>query len=416
MQALVFNCGSSSLKFELVELDSSLKNRRTIARGKVEEIGRRSTHTFAEPGGLKTSGARPLADHRTAATFALSWLSARKPDLARSLDVVAHRIVHGGEELTGARLVDRRVIESLERASQFAPLHNPPALSVMRAMQSELPGVPAVVLADTAFHHTLAPEARRYALPWALAERYGIRRFGFHGIGHAWMAERAAELVGKSLDRLNLVTMHLGAGCSAAAIRGGRSVDTSMGLTPLEGLVMGTRSGDLDPAIVTYLAAREKIAPAEIERILNHESGLLGVSGISDDLRELTRAAQKHPNGRAVLALGMFCHRARKYLGAYLAVAGPCDAIAFGGGIGENADHIRKRICAGLEWLGLAIDPRRNRAANGCERRISADGSRIAAYVIPLDEELYIARAALRLVAPRRVARRRGKTRSRRRL
>jgi acetate kinase len=402
MQALVFNCGSSSLKFELVELDASLKNRRTLARGKVEEIGRRSTHAFVGPDGVKSAGARPMRDHREAGVFALSWLKARTPGLARNLDVVAHRVVHGGEELTGPRLIDRQVNVALERASEFAPLHNPPALAVISAIRSELRAVPEAVVADTAFHHTILPEARHYAIPRALAERYGIRRFGFHGIGHAWMAERVAAMTGKPLGRLNLVTMHLGAGCSAAAIRRGRSIDTSMGLTPLEGLVMGTRSGDLDPAIVTFLAAREKIAPEEIERILNHESGLLGVSGVSDDLREVERAARKDPRGRAALALAIFCHRARKYLGAYLAVAGPCDAIAFGGGIGENADRIRMRICAGLEWLGLAIDPKRNRAANGREARISAGRSRVAAYVVPLDEELYIARAALRLVAPRR--------------
>ncbi len=399
MRALVFNCGSSSLKFELVELDSALAGRRAIARGKVEEIGGRTAHEFAGPPGHGKRGAHPMRDHREAAEFALSWLRSFTPGLARTLDVAAHRIVHGGEAITGPRLVDRAVSDALERASEFAPLHNPPALSVMRAMQAALPDVPSAVVADTAFHHTLSPAARHYALPHELAARYGIRRFGFHGIGHAWMTERAAALTGRPVDQVNLVTMHLGAGCSAAAIRAGRSVDTSMGLTPLEGLVMGTRSGDLDPAIVTYLAAHAKIAPEEIERMLNHESGLLGLSGLSADVRELRRAAGEQGGERAALALAVFCHRARKYLGAYLAVAGPPDAVAFGGGIGEHADWLRARICAGLEWLGMEIDPERNRHANGREALISADRSRIAVAVIPLDEELYIARAALKLVA-----------------
>ena len=400
MQALVFNCGSSSLKFELVALDPRLGERRTRARGRVEQIGEDSAYLFRGPDGVERKEQKAFRDHASAAIFSLEWLQSVAGSLDGALSAVGHRVVHGGEEISGPRVVDDRVMEALERASRFAPLHNPPAISVIRATAQRLAGVPAVVLADTAFHATLAPEARTYAIPCELAERHGIRRFGFHGLGHAWMLERYAELAGRKAESLNLITLHLGAGCSATAIRGGRSLDTSMGLTPLEGLMMATRSGDLDPAIVTYLAAHEKIAPDEIERILNYESGMLGVSGLSDDPRELKRAADSG-NAHAALAIDMFCHRARKYVGAYAAALGQPDAIVFGGGIGENADWMRARILAGLKWLGIELDPERNRGAVGREGRISTDGSKIAVHVIPLDEELYIARAALRLVSER---------------
>ena len=396
MKALVFNCGSSSLKFELIELEESLRGRKTLARGNFEEIGEHSTHKFTGPDGKEVSGAASVANHKDAALGALSWMESLEGKPLANLSVVAHRVVHGGE-IEEPRIADDAVIAALERASQFAPLHNPLAISVLLAVKARLPQVPSVVVTDTAFHRHLPAAAKTYAIPFDLAEKYGIHRYGFHGIGHAWMMERYGEITGKNPRDLNLVTFHLGGGCSAAAIRGGRSVDTSMGLTPLEGLVMGTRSGDLDPAIVTWLATNAKIAPAEIDRILNHKSGMRGISGLSDDLRELKEAADQS-DPRATLAIEVFCHRARKYLGAYLAIAGETEAVIFGGGIGENADFIRERICADLEWIGLEIDRERNRNGSGKETRISSDKSRIAIYVIPLDEELYIARAAIRLL------------------
>jgi acetate kinase len=397
VRALIFNCGSSSLKFKLVELNEQLTEPRTVARGKVEQIGEESDYRFRGPDGGEAKDSKPFSDHAEAARFALEWLESAVGQMRGTLSVVGHRVVHGGEEITAARVVDERAIEALERASKFAPLHNPVAIAVVRAVRSELGQVPEVVIADTAFHTTLAPESRNYAIPRELAERHGIRRFGFHGLGHGWMLERYAELSGRAPETVNLVTLHLGAGCSATAIRNGRSVDTSMGLTPLEGLMMATRSGDLDPAIVTYLSAHEEIPPEEIERILNHESGMLGVSGLSDDLRELKRAADAG-HERAALAIDMFCYRVRKYIGAYLAACGRPDAIIFGGGIGENADWLRERILAGLEWMGIDVDSARNRGAIGREQRISTDSSPVEVHVIPLNEELYIARAALRLV------------------
>jgi acetate kinase len=399
MKALVFNCGSSSLKFELFELDKSSHASKVLASGKVEEIGvgdHAKTH-FIGPDSKESRAAAPASNHKDAALHALDWLAALASKPLDGLDIIAHRVVHGGGEVEEPRLVDESVYAALERAKQFAPLHNPIAVSVMRAVSERLPKVPAAVVTDTAFHRDLPPAARTYALPYELADRYGIRRYGFHGIGHAWMMERYAEITGKNPDDLNLITFHLGAGCSACAIRGGKSVDTSMGLTPLEGLVMATRSGDLDPAIVTWLASNAKIAPAEIDRMLNNDSGMKGISGISDDMRELEKAADAGDQ-RAALALEVFCHRARKYLGAYLAIPGPPEAIIFSGGIGEHSTRAREKICADLEWLGIEIDRERNREARGEETRISTDTSRIAIYVIAMNEELYIARSALHLL------------------
>ncbi len=305
--------------------------------------------------------------------------------------------MHGGPELTAPAIVDERVIRALDAAAVFDPLHYPPAIATLRAAAARLAGVPSIVVADTFFHQTIPDYAREYAIPRQLAERYRIRRYGFHGLAHAWMMERYAELRGAPGRELNLITLQLGAGCSAAAIRAGRSIDTSMGLTPLEGLMMATRSGDLDPAIISFLAEHEGAPASRIEALLNHDSGLRGVSGISGDLREV-EAAARAGNRDAALAIRMFCYRVRKYIGAYLAALGRADAIIFGGGIGEHGVAVRAEICAELEPLGIALDPARNQAAIGREERISADRSRIEVYVIPVDEALYMARAAERLL------------------
>jgi len=396
MKALVFNCGSSSLKFELFDFDADLRAHRSLASGKVEEIGADAKATFISPDAKPIREPAPAETHPHAAMHALSWMQSLPSKPLDGLGIVAHRVVHGGGEIEEPRIADSDVFAALERAAQFAPLHNPLAIGVMRAVRDNLPKVPVAVVTDTAFHRDMPPASHTYALPHELAQRYRIRRYGFHGIGHAWMMERYGEIIGKLSRELNLITFHLGAGCSACAIRGGKSVDTSMGLTPLEGLVMATRSGDLDPAIVTWLATNAKIAPKEIDRILNHDSGTKAISGLSDDMRELEKAADAG-NHRAKLAIEVFCHRARKYLGAYLAIAPMPEAIIFSGGIGEHSTRVRERVCADLEWMGIAIDRDRNRNAHG-EARISSDASRIAIHVIPMNEELYIARSALRLL------------------
>jgi acetate kinase len=399
MLILVFNCGSSSLKFELLEFNPAARARgRTHARGEYQDIGHpASTRVLIDETGQKTIDELAVRDHQAAALDALAHLQATQDKL--DLAAVAHRVVHGGEHVREPAVADEGVMRALEQASKFAPLHNPPALATLRAVREKVPSATTVVVTDTAFHATMPAHARTYAIPRELSAKHGIRRFGFHGIGHAYMLERYAEVTGIAKESLNLITIQLGAGCSVAAIEKGRSVETSMGLTPLEGLVMSTRSGDIDPAIFGYLARNENMTVEQVEHMLNHRSGLLGISGLSDDMRDLLAAARENPNSPAALAISVFVHRTRKYLGAYLAVLGRVDGIVFGGGIGEHASEIRTNVCAGLETLGIKLDPCANQAAQGSEAEISAADARVKAYVIPLDEELYIARAAARLIA-----------------
>jgi acetate kinase len=394
LRILVFNCGSSTLKFELIELDAPGQAGRSVARGVVDRIGPEAHLTIERHAYPKIDRDEAVASHAEAAGSILDALA----DEDHALDAVAHRIVHGGDRVTAPCIATTDVLAALDEASRFAPLHNPPALKTLRAVQQRFPGLSTIVVADTSFHRTMPPYASTYAIPRAMAARHGIRRFGFHGVGHAWMLERYAALSGRPASALNLITLQLGAGCSIAAIRAGLSVDTSMGLTPLEGLMMATRSGDLDPAILGYLGRAEQLTPDQVEHVLNFDSGLLGVSGRSKDMRELEQAAPS--DEAAELALAMFSYRVRKYIGAYLAALGHADAVVFGGGIGEHSAPMRARICAGLEALGIHFDPERNAAPDSGERCFSADGSPIALWVIPLNEELYIAHAAARLLAP----------------
>jgi acetate kinase len=394
LRILVFNCGSSTLKFELIELDATGDDGHTAARGVVDRIGPDADLTIEHDGHPRIDHREAVADHAGAAGLVLDALSSK--DLV--LDAIAHRIVHGGDQVTRPSIATTGVLEALDDASRFAPLHNPPALKTLRAVQQRFPSLPMVVVADTSFHRSMPPHASTYAIPREMAARHGIHRFGFHGAGHAWMLERYAALSGRPASALNLITLQLGAGCSVAAIRAGVSVDTSMGLTPLEGLMMATRSGDLDPAILSYLGRAEHLTPDQVEHLLNYESGLLGVSRRSKDMRELEQAAST--DEAAELALAMFSYRTRKYIGAYLAALGRCDAIVFGGGIGEHSAPMRARICTGLDNLGIHFDEARNATPSSDERCFSAGGSPIALWVIPLNEELYIARAAARLLAP----------------
>jgi acetate kinase len=387
---LVFNCGSSTLKFELIEFASGHDGGQTVARGMADRIGADSHLSLTRGDTVIVDRNVAVASHAEAAGLVLDALNEKL-----KLDAVAHRIVHGGERIVEPAIANEEVLEALEEASRFAPLHNPPALNLLREMRHRLPKTPMIVVADTAFHSHMPREARTYALPEKVAARHAIRRFGFHGTGYAWMLDRYAARSGRASDSLNLITLQLGAGCSAAAIRNGVSVDTSMGLTPLEGLMMATRSGDLDPAIVSYLARAENLSAEQVVHLLNYDSGLLGISG-HKDMRELEHAAPH--DERSALALEMFAYRARKYIGAYAAVLGRVDAVVFGGGIGEHSVPMRERICANLEKLGILLDPARNRAAETGERRISADQSTVEVWVIPVNEELYIARAAARLL------------------
>jgi acetate kinase len=308
-------------------------------------------------------------------------------------------VVHGGEKFVYSTLVTDDVRRSLQSLTDLAPLHNPHNLRGIDAARAALgPGVPQVAVFDTAFHHSLPEHAYLYALPYQLYRRYGVRRYGFHGTSHRYVAHRYRQITGRARENTRIITLHLGNGASACAIVAGNSVDTSMGFTPLEGLVMGTRTGDLDPAILDFLAAKEGLSLHDMDTLLNKQSGLVGISGLTSDMRDLLAEEREHGDRRARLAIEIFCYRARKYIGAYLAAMNGADAIAFAGGIGENSPEIRARICRGLEWLGIHVDDSANQASGSPERRFNATGSRVELWVIPTDEELLIARDTWRLI------------------
>jgi acetate kinase len=322
-------------------------------------------------------------------------------DLRGGIEAVGHRVVHGGERYVESTVITEQVEAGIDALSELAPLHNPACLAGIRGAKAVMGStVPMVAVFDTAFHRTMPEVARRYAIPFDVAERHHICRYGFHGIAHASLASGYAVCTGKSQQGTRLITLQLGNGCSVAAIADGKSVDTSMGFTPLEGLVMGTRSGDVDASIVTYLSEREKVEPAEVEGWLNERSGLLGLSGRSNDMRELLRAAEQEHDRHAEFAIDLFCYRARKYVGGYLAVLGGAEAIVFGGGIGENAPEIRRRICEGMEWCGISLQADRNRAAVGLNAgsaaKISTEDSQLSVYVVAADEETWIAKETAR--------------------
>jgi acetate kinase len=387
VNVLALNCGSSSVKFRLlaVQATASLDAVHPLAGGVVDRLGAAARLTFERDGRAERSE-EPVTDHAEAVARVLGWLATGAEDI----EAVGHRIVHGGARFTTPTPIDDAVLEALEGLEALAPLHNRPSLVGVRACREVLgPALPMVAVFDTAFHALLPERAAQYAIPWEVARRHGIRRFGFHGLSYAWAARRAAALLGRPADGLRLVALHLGSGCSAAAIRDGVSVDTSMGLTPLEGLVMRTRSGDVDPALLGYLVRAEGVNVAEVESWLNERSGLLGLAGGSGDVRELL--AREPDDPRARLALDIFCHRARKYLGAYLAVLEGADAVVFTGAMGAHQPEIRRRIAAGFEWAGLALDPRANAGTLGTEGVISAEGSALRALVVPADEERVIA-------------------------
>jgi acetate kinase len=368
MNVLVLNAGSSSLKFRLGRLEDRDAVVQELARGIVERIG--------------TNYAAAVGD-------VVGRIGARKDP--GSVDAVGHRVVHGGSRFVRPAVIDDTVVGAIEALEDLAPLHNGPSLAVIRACRAAFGrDVPMVAVFDTAFHATLPEHAYRYAIPYEMAQRHGIRRFGFHGTSYRHVVARYRDIAGPRTGDAALIVFHLGNGCSVTAIRNGVSIDTSMGFTPLEGLVMGTRAGDLDPALVDYLARKERVSTAEVERWLNERSGLLGLSGYSADMRDLL--LREHSDPRARLAVEVFCYRARKYLGAYLAALGGAAAVVFTGGIGEHQPEVRARICAGMAWCGLVLDHEQNAKVLGVEGDIGAATSIIRAFVIPTDEEAIIAR------------------------
>jgi acetate kinase len=400
MKILVVNCGSSTLKFQLIETAAAPKSTADdvkLARGIVDRIGGVASFRFETPGSIEKQESGAVRDHEEAVGKVIECLKSR-PGLP-DFDAVGHRVVHGGDRFTTSVCIDEQVIDALDSLCEIAPLHNPASVSGIRAARSVLGATtPMVAAFDTSFHRTLPEYASTYAIPHELSTKHRIRRYGFHGLAHQYSVLRYGELTGTAKEQINVVTIHLGNGCSACAIRGGESLDTSMGFTPLEGLVMGTRSGDLDPALVSYLAQEEKVDAAEVEHWLNKRSGLLGISGLSNDMRELIAAYDANP--RARLAVEVFCYRTRKYLGAYLAVVGEAEAVIFSGGIGENTPMVREKICANMEWCGLKLDASANSKIMGKDGRISTADSKLNAFVVHTDEELIIARETARLVVP----------------
>lgn len=407
MNVLVLNSGSSSLKFQVIATDTERINQGKddrLCRGEIEGLGGLSTIQVKYRTGPTKKIALQLSGIGTALNYLVQYLVSEDSGIAEirgksDVHAIGHRVVHGGELFRESAVVDDHVLKGIADCADLAPLHNPDNLRGIVACR-ELFGesVPQVAVFDTAFHHSLPKRAYLYALPYELYEKYRIRRYGFHGTSHRYVAGRYSALRNLTQEQTNLITMHLGNGCSAAAITKGVSVDTSMGLTPLEGLVMGTRSGDLDPAVVGFIGKKNNLSALEVEKLLNEKSGLLGISGFTNDMRTLQLKIKDGSENRAELAIEMFCYRARKYIGAYLAALGGADAIVFTGGIGENSPQIRAKICEGMEWAGLRIDPARNDAAIGVEIVISTDDSKLLAYVLPTDEELLIAQDTVRLV------------------
>ncbi len=392
MRILVINCGSSSIKYKLygVEVGDSL------AEGIIEGIGTPSARHRHRVEDWETAVEVAVVDYRSGVSRIVEALSewGPTPPVADSREIVGvgHRVVHGGERFSSSVIINPSVMEAIEALDSLAPLHNPANRAGIEAAGNLLPKAVGVAVFDTAFFSTLPERAYRYAVPAQWWSRHGVRRYGFHGISHRYLVERASEVLGK--PRPNLVTFHLGAGASACAVRDGRAVDTSMGMTPLEGLVMGTRSGDLDPAVVFHLM-KAGLSASEIRRGLEREGGLLGLSGISSDFRRLTEATRAG-NPSAALAVEIFVHRIRRYLGAFLVQAAPCDGVVFSGGIGENSLEVRRMVISDLESMGLVLDPSRNAVTGG--RRISTEGSPIPIWVLPTDEESLIARDTVRLV------------------
>ncbi len=389
MKILVLNAGSSSLKFELFDMPAE----RALASGLVERIGGEGSRLVWRADGDEIVVERSIDDHALGLELVLQVLTDGPSAPLESLGqvgAVGHRVVHGGEAFAHPVRIDAEVEAAIEDHAELAPLHNPPNLLGIRVARRVLPEVPHVAVFDTAFHQTLPPEAYLYALPYDQYTQGRVRRYGFHGTSHRFVASRAAALLGRPLEGLRLVSCHLGNGASIAAIDGGRSVDTSMGLTPLEGLVMGTRCGDLDPAIPLFLQRERGMSAEQVDRLLNKQSGMLGLSGISNDLRSIERAAQAG-EPRARLALDVYCYRIRKYVGAYTAVLGRVDALVFTAGVGENSDLVRAGVLEGLAPMGYALEPAKNEGLRGREADISAAGSRSRILVVPTDEERMIA-------------------------
>jgi acetate kinase len=396
MKVLVINCGSSSLKYQLINME----NEHVLAMGICERIGIEGSFLKHQPGdAAKITIETPMPTHMEAIQSVINALIDPNHGVIKNMNeinAVGHRVVHAGEKYATSVVLSKEVIDALTECIELAPLHNPPNIIGIEACEKIMPGVPMVGVFDTAFHQTMPKQAYIYALPYELYEKYKIRRYGFHGTSHKYVSEKTAEFLGKPLSELKLITCHLGNGASVAAVNHGESVDTSMGFTPLEGLVMGTRAGDMDPAIVTFLQDKEKLTSDEVNSLLNKKSGVLGISKLSSDFRDIEDAA-KNGNENAKLALDVYNYRVKKYIGSYMAAMNGADAIIFTAGLGENSDLVREAICKDMDFLGIKIDTEKNKV-RGKLTDISAEGSKVKVLIVPTNEELMIARDTKKLI------------------
>lgn len=394
MKVLVLNCGSSSIKYQLINTETET----ALAKGLVERIGMAGavlSHTRHDGESIKIAG--EILDHQIAIEYVIAILLSPNHGVikdVKEIDAVGHRVVHGGESFTGSVLINDEVIKVLQENIELAPLHNPPNIKGIHATLRLLPNTPQVGVFDTAFHSKMPPRSYLYGIPYELYKKYKIRRYGFHGTSHLYVSKKAAELIGKDISQLKIVTAHLGNGCSMAAVDGGISVDTTMGFTPLEGLLMGTRSGDLDPSLILYIMGKEGLSLSEAGTLLNKHSGLIGISGESSDMREIL-ASVKDEQKRAIYAFEIFCYRIKKYVGAYSAAMGGIDAFVFTGGIGENSAEVRQEVCKNLEYLGIKLDKLKN---ENREIIISENSSKVKVYRIPTNEEMVIAMDTSKIV------------------
>jgi acetate kinase len=398
MKVLVLNCGSSSIKFQL--FDMQLKT--TLAKGVAEKVGMKGSFVKLEKeDGQKVRFEGEILDHQTGIEYILGIITSQKHGCIKSLDAidaVGHRVVNGGEKFNSSVLITDEVQAEVEKYVDLAPLHNPANLKGIYAIKLLMPGKPQVGVFDTAFHQTLPMHAFMYAIPYSLYKKYGIRKYGYHGTSHYYISKRACEILEVDIKTQRIITVHLGNGASMTAVKFGQSVDTSMGFTPIEGLIMGTRSGDLDIGVVTYIMDKEEIGISQMGTLANKQSGMLGITGISSDMREIEDAALLHKDKRAVLGLDMYHYRVKKYIGSYAAAMGGVDIVVFAGGIGENGPETREEVCKDLEFLGIEMDLEKNNSIRSKEAVISRKGSRVTVMVVPTNEELVIAEDTVRII------------------
>ncbi|MDR0233018.1 MAG: acetate kinase [Dysgonamonadaceae bacterium] len=390
MKILVLNCGSSSIKYKLFEMETGAE----LAQGGIEKIGLKgSSLKLTLPSGQKVILEGEILEHKTGIEYILGVITSEKYGCIKSLseiDAVGHRVVHGGVAFNSSVRITDEVIKKIEECAELAPLHNPPNLNGIYAINELIPNVPQVAVFDTAFHQTMPSHAYMYGIPYSLYEKYGIRRYGFHGTSHRYVSSRVCDFLGVKYEDQKIITVHIGGGGSITAIKNGKSIDTSMGMTPVEGLLMGTRSGDIDAGVISYIMEEENIGTQAISTIVNKYSGVLGISGVSSDMREINEAIQKGDE-RAMLAFDVYTYRIKKYIGAYAAALGGLDILVFTGGVGENQFPIRRKVCENMEYLGIQLDEKKNDGLRAVEAVISVPDSKVKVVVIPTDEEYMIA-------------------------